>query len=353
MYPALAVADGLEELGVRRDEILWIATNSPMERRLVQAHDIRLETISAGPIAGISIGRRLVNIVKLGLGTVKAMRILHQFQPDVGLLTGGYVNLPVAVAGRLKKLPMAIYLPDLEPGLAIKQLTRFASVVACTSGNSRQYLPPEKVVETGYPVRTLLRNASQMTKEEALRSFELDGERKTVLIYGGSKGARSINTATIKVLTELLGEFQVIHVSGMHDWPQVRDHMGKMPWEELRYYRPYGYLDEKMGRALRAADLVVARAGASMLGEAPAFAVPTILVPYPHVWRYQKVNADYLVDRGAALRVNDEDLNSELLATVRQLLRDDERLSAMGKAAAALDKPGAARRIAEILAGLS
>jgi len=104
-----------------------------------------------------------------------------------------------------------------------------------------------------------------------------------------------------------------------------------------------------MGAAFRAADLVVARAGASMLGEAPAFGLPSVLVPYPHAWRYQKVNADFLADQGAAVRLDDESLPETLLPVVQELLRDGSRLEAMGRAARALDRPQAAEAIAGVL----
>jgi UDP-N-acetylglucosamine--N-acetylmuramyl-(pentapeptide) pyrophosphoryl-undecaprenol N-acetylglucosamine transferase len=108
-------------------------------------------------------------------------------------------------------------------------------------------------------------------------------------------------------------------------------------------------LHERMGPAFRAADLVVARAGASMLGECPAFGLPAILVPYPYAWRYQKVNADYLVDRGAAVRLNDDQLTEQLTAVARALLHNPTRLAEMGAAAKALDRAQAARQLATLL----
>jgi UDP-N-acetylglucosamine--N-acetylmuramyl-(pentapeptide) pyrophosphoryl-undecaprenol N-acetylglucosamine transferase len=108
-----------------------------------------------------------------------------------------------------------------------------------------------------------------------------------------------------------------------------------------------------MGLALRAADLVVSRAGAAILGEFPAFGVPSVLVPYPHAWRYQKVNADYLVSAGAAVRLDDQDLSAELLPTIIRLMADATKLDEMRTAARALDRPGAARQLADLLAGLA
>ena len=122
-----------------------------------------------------------------------------------------------------------------------------------------------------------------------------------------------------------------------------------MPVELRAFYRPYAYLHEEMGTAFRAADLALARAGASMLGECPAFGLPSILVPLTFAWRYQKVNADYLTERGAAVQLVDETLGQTLLPTVQELLFDHERLGRMGAAAAALDKPDAAADLARLI----
>jgi UDP-N-acetylglucosamine--N-acetylmuramyl-(pentapeptide) pyrophosphoryl-undecaprenol N-acetylglucosamine transferase len=149
------------------------------------------------------------------------------------------------------------------------------------------------------------------------------------------------------ILPQLLTRIQVIHISGTLTWPQVEANAAGLDEALRRYYRPFPYLHEEMGAAFRAADLVVARAGASMMGEAPAFGLPSIMVPLTFAWRYQKVNADYLTERGAAWQLTDEQLPQELLPTVMDLLNDKARLAAMGRAAAALDRPDATQRIAQ------
>jgi UDP-N-acetylglucosamine--N-acetylmuramyl-(pentapeptide) pyrophosphoryl-undecaprenol N-acetylglucosamine transferase len=217
---------------------------------------------------------------------------------------------------------------------------------------SKAYLPAEKLVVTGYPVRPEIRAANELSKGEALARFELAEGRPTLFVFGGSRGARSINRALMGALPEVLGWMQVIHVSGTLDWPEVEKGAAALAEGLRAFYRPYAYLHEEMGPAFRAADLVVARAGASMLGECPAFGLPAVLVPYPHAWRYQKVNADYLAERGAALRLNDEKLGTELLPLVSGLLRDTERLAAMGAAAKKLDVPDAAGRLAHLIVQL-
>jgi UDP-N-acetylglucosamine--N-acetylmuramyl-(pentapeptide) pyrophosphoryl-undecaprenol N-acetylglucosamine transferase len=151
----------------------------------------------------------------------------------------------------------------------------------------------------------------------------------------------------------LLESIQIIHLSGKLDWPEVEANRTGLTGEQRSFYRAYEYLHDRMGAAYQAADLVVARAGASMLGESPAFGVPTILVPYPYAWRYQKINADYLVSRGAATRLDDNRLTEDLAPTILSLLGNEEKLDDMSHAAKKLDRPDAAEKISSVLIEIS
>lgn len=352
VYPALAAASELRQRGLAAEQLLWVGTQGQMEETLVPRAGLRLETIRGGPVVGVPLQVRIMNSAKLFASLFPSMNIMRRFRPDVLFMTGGYVNVPVALAARLRRVPAAIFLPDVEPGSAIKLLSRFARKVACTTAASEQYFPAGKVVVTGYPVRPELRAAVSLSKAEALQVFDLQPGRKTLFVFGGSRGARSINRALLANLPPLLATYQIIHISGTLDWPEVEAQAAQLSPEQRAYYRPYPYLHEEMGPAFRAADLVVARAGASMLGECPAFGLPALLVPYPYAWRYQKVNADYLADRGAAIRLDDEQLGEGFLLLVQALLQDEERLASMGAASRALDIPGAAGRLADLITAL-
>lgn len=324
-----------------------------MEEALVPRVGINLATIGGGPIVGVALHQRLVNGAHLAWSLGKVTRLFRRFRPDVVLMTGGYVNVPVAPVARAMRVPAAIFLPDIEPGSAIRMLSRFVRYVACTAAESAQYFAPGKVKVTGYPVRPELREALKLTAAEALALFDLHPGRRTLFVFGGSRGARSINQALAGNLEALLERYQVIHVSGELDWPVIEERAMNLSPEQRSYYRPYAYLHGEMGPAFRAADLVAARAGASMLGESPAFGLPSVLVPYPHAWRYQKVNADYLAAHGAAVRLDDERLQEEFLQTITGLLDDEARLHAMGTAAKAMDRPRAAFNLAQLLRELS
>lgn len=333
-----------------KDKILWVGVQGEMEETIVPRAGLTLQRITGGAIVGVPLTTALKNGVKLAWSVVLSGRIMKQFRPDVVFLTGGYMSVPVALAAWLRRIPALVYLPDLEPGAAIKFIGRFVQTIAATFQESAQYFPAGKeVVETGYPVRVELRQAATLDKSEALRVFNLTPERKTLFVFGGSRGARSINNALMRRLPNYLETFQVIHISGTLTWSDVEAYTQQLPDHLKRYYRPYPYLHEEMGAAFRAADLIVARAGASMLGEGPMFGTPAILVPYPHAWRYQKVNADYLAERDAAVRLDDEKLETELWPTVSELMKNDGKRNQMVQAAYELRSPNAAQQLAKHL----
>jgi UDP-N-acetylglucosamine--N-acetylmuramyl-(pentapeptide) pyrophosphoryl-undecaprenol N-acetylglucosamine transferase len=202
---------------------------------------------------------------------------------------------------------------------------------------------------TGYPTRLSM---VEVVREDDLDLFGLLSDIPTVLVFGGSKGARSINRAITACLHELLQDTQIIHITGQLDWPDIKGISKKLPPELRSRYHAYQYLHNEMGAALSAADLVVSRAGASILGEFPLYGLPAILVPYPHAWRYQEVNANYLETRGAALVLQDYDLEVHLLSTIRKLIHDHEMRNEMSQAMSSLATPQAAESIANALLGL-
>jgi UDP-N-acetylglucosamine--N-acetylmuramyl-(pentapeptide) pyrophosphoryl-undecaprenol N-acetylglucosamine transferase len=288
-------------------------------------------------------------------GANQAAEIIQEFRPDVALVTGGYVAAPVAwAAWRARpRVPMLIFLPDLTPGMAIKLTSKLAAKVAVSFPEASHYFPGKAVV-TGYPVRPELLTANRVV---ARKVFGLREELPTLLVFGGSRGSASINRALVAALPELLPHCQVIHISGQTDWRWIVDHYGharsETPMLHQERYHPFPYLNEEMVQALAAADLVVARAGASVLGEFPAVGLPSILVPYPHAGKHQEANAAYLERRGAAVMIMDEELPARLASTVLDLLKSPDRLASMSQAAADLARPDATGNIVRELRRLA
>jgi UDP-N-acetylglucosamine--N-acetylmuramyl-(pentapeptide) pyrophosphoryl-undecaprenol N-acetylglucosamine transferase len=315
----------------------------------VRRAGIPFAAIPAGGLHGLAPWTAARNAAKLVAGAWQARRIVGDFRPDALLLTGGYVGIPVALAAWLRRVPSLVYLPDIEPARSVRALARLAKRVAVTAAASQEYFPPGKTVVTGYPVRPEL---CEVERQGARQALGLDPSLPTLLVSGGSRGARSLNRALAAILEPMLALGQVIHISGTLDAQEAQARRDGLPEGLRSRYHLYDYLHEEMGQALAAADLAVSRAGASTLGEFPLFGLPAILVPYPYAWRYQRVNADYLVAHGCARRLDDERLATDLLPLVRELLADRQTLQKMSERARALATPDAADRIADELLSL-
>lgn len=345
MYPALAVHSALTAK-VRDLDTLWVGGEGGMEESLVKRQGITFQSIPAAGIHGVGLVTLPRNFTLIGRGILASRRILKEFQPDVLFFTGGFVAVPMALAGI--RYSSMLYVPDIEPGLALKSLSRFADVIAVTTNQSQKFFK-KKVFETGYPLRADL---ALWDRSTAHRHLSISSGLPVLLIFGGSKGARSINTTVLNNLRELLARFEIIHLSGELDWPLVKHNREQLPMELAARYHALPYLHD-MGSALAAADLVISRAGASALGEYPLFGLPAVLVPYPHAWRYQKVNADYLTRRGAAIILEDQALKVELFDTLNVLLENPNKLKAMRAAMFELSHPRAAEKIASKLIELA
>jgi UDP-N-acetylglucosamine--N-acetylmuramyl-(pentapeptide) pyrophosphoryl-undecaprenol N-acetylglucosamine transferase len=327
-------------------ETLWVGGEGGMEEALVRRQGIPFRSIPAAGLHGVNVTALPRNLLLLGRGVLAARKILNDFKPNVLFFTGGYVAVPVALAGR--SIPSLLYVPDIEPGMALKSLAGFADIIAVTTDQSQKFFN-KGIYETGYPLRPDL---ALWDRQTAHQHLGISSKLPVLLVFGGSKGAHSINQAVLNNLKGLLAKFEIIHLCGDGDWQVVKSAHEGLPVELAARYHALPYLHE-MGAALAAADLVVSRAGASSLGEYPLFALPAVLVPYPHAWRYQKLNADYLTRRGAAIMLEDHRLNDDLLVTLNVLSENPNKLKAMRAAMFELSHPRAAEKIASALIELA
>ena len=358
MYPILTVVAAAEALWSQQASsdpltFLYVGTEDGVEAKLARRAHIDFAPIHAGQIRIRNPFKLAHNAMRMMQGGREARALLAEWQPDAIFVTGGYVCGPVVWAARRYSKPVLIYLPDITPGMGVKRLAPYASAIAVSFPEVAAHFAdyPATIHDTGYPVRPELRQRS-MSRPQARQAFDLDPNLFTLLVFGGSRGARAINQALAAILPQLLDEMQVIHISGDLDFQDAGQRANMLtPAQRLRY-RLYPYLHEEMIAALHAADLVVARAGASTLGEFPALGLPAILVPLPISGGHQRHNARYLADRGAAVIVENDAMPRELLPAILDLSRQPERLAAMSQASAALARPNAARDIAQVLLDL-
>ncbi len=291
--------------------------------------------------------------VVLSQGVLAARRLIRRERPAAILGTGGYVCVPLFVAAALEKVPTLLYLPDIVPGWAGRVLARLATRIAVTFDDSKRYLPAHKVIVTGYPVRSEVFGQDQGACRQA---FGLSAAAPVVLVYGGSRGARSINRAIAALLPHLVQWAQILHVCGREGDEQwlraARDRLE--PALAARYHIfPYLHADAErsMATAFGAADLAVCRAGASTMAELPAAGIGAVLIPLTAV--KQEYNAQALASRGAAISIADEAMLGSgdpaagpLWTELKRLLTDPSARQTMATRSASLAQPNAAARLA-------
>ncbi len=350
VYPGLAVVEAGREVD-RCLEILWVGVRGGLEQPLVERAGLRFVGIEAGGLRGMGPCTAARHLVRLMGGFGQAWQVLARFRPDVVLATGGYVTFPVGIAAWLRRVPLVVYLPDIEPGLTVRTLAPFARLIAVTAEPARHHFRGGKAVVTGFPVRATL-SVRCPGRQEARERFNIPLRERVVLVFGGSQGAHSLNVAVGHALGALLAEAHVIHIHGRSDGEWLRRRRAELSPAQRARYHLFDYLHEEMAHALAAADLVVARAGASTLGELPAAGVPAILVPYPYSGAHQWANAYFLESQGAAVTVPDEEIGHRLVPLVRELLHDQARLGRMRHAMRQLARPDAARAIYGLLRSL-
>jgi UDP-N-acetylglucosamine--N-acetylmuramyl-(pentapeptide) pyrophosphoryl-undecaprenol N-acetylglucosamine transferase len=341
VYPALALLDSWPD--PQPSSVTWIGTPDGMERRIVTDAGIAFEGVRAGAVRGQRPDKLARSLALVAVGAVQAGRVLRRTRPDVVLTTGGYVSVGVAVASRLLRIPLVVFLPDVRPGVAVRAQQRFATRIACAFDAAVEHLPADRTVVTGYPLRSGFHNGDRGT---ARKSFDA-GDEPLLLLYGGSRGARTLNTAVSERLDDILARSHFVHVCGELDYAELERRRATLPPDQQRRYELHDFMGDRLIDAFVAADLCVARAGASTLAELPAVGLPAVVVPGE--FSDQTANAAWLADRGAAVIVHNDEVPSRLVDEVCTLLDDAERRSAMARASRALAQPDAAGRLRELL----
>ncbi|MGE5141553.1 MAG: undecaprenyldiphospho-muramoylpentapeptide beta-N-acetylglucosaminyltransferase [Rudaea sp.] len=348
VYPLLAVLESLaaEHAIEIQTDVRFIGRGGSIEERLAGQAGIPFIPLRVRGLRTLAPWSLARNLWLMSRAETEAGKLVRTFKPDAVLATGGYVSAPGIYAAAQQGVPVVIYLPDLEPGLAIRTMSRWAKCVAISFEEVKRHFAPGKAVVTGYPVR---RSFLEATREKGREHFQIPPRGNLVTVFGGSTGAHSINEAIRNNLSALLDVTQVIHVTGKQDEAEMQAARESLPAYKQAGYHVYGYLDEDMPLALAAADLVVARAGAATLGEFPAVGVASVLVPYPYAGKHQEKNADFLVSHGAAVKVQDRELRTTLLPALKYLLENREQREHLTNGARALAQPEAASNIAKLL----
>ena len=290
---------------------------------------------------------------RLAKGYRQSGRIISEFGPQVVVGMGGFVAAPVVAAAWRKRVPILIHEQNSVVGVTNRWAGKIADAIAVTYPGTESAFPSGRARVVGNPVRRRVLGAAE---HGARARFGLEEGRKTLLVFGGSRGAQRINDAVLDGLGSMGSEawLQILHVAGKMDFARVRKAVQALGLEGSGLlYRCVPYIDE-MGAAYAASDVVVSRAGATTIAEVTALGIPSILVPYPFATaNHQETNARYVERAGGARVIANDDLNgATLFGAATGILRDERRLASMRTGATSFGRPQAAAELADMVVDL-
>ncbi|MDC0709585.1 undecaprenyldiphospho-muramoylpentapeptide beta-N-acetylglucosaminyltransferase [Stigmatella sp. ncwal1] len=343
LFPGIALA---EEVVTRHhaNEVVFVGTERGLEARVVPQAGFPLELIQAQGLKGKGLFQLIKGLLALPMALIASFRILNRHKPDVVVGVGGYASGPVVLAAWMLGIPTAVQEQNALPGLTNKVLGKFVKVVFTAFEEARRFFPEGKVQLVGNPIRRKL-------MDNYLRSH-VAHEHFTVLVFGGSLGARGLNQRMVDAL-DLLGDLKdqirFVHQTGKNDLEMVRK-----GYADRGFQAEVVEFIEDMSAAYARADLVVCRAGATTLAELTVCKKASILVPFPFATDdHQAVNARALVEAGAAVMFREAELTGQTLAAEIRLLKNEPmRLKQMEKKAGLLGRPEASKELADVCVDL-
>ncbi len=346
LFPCLAVAEELALLAPDL-QVRYIGAEGRIDAQVLAQRELPHDLIPALPLPYRMSPEAIAGFRALIRSTQISRRLIADFAPDVIFSTGGYVGAAVALAGKLSRVPIVLHVSDVLPDRANRTLSRWAAAITVTTPLAAENLKCDALM-TGHPIR---REVAEADRDAARAEMSVAADQPLIAVTGGSQGARTINYAVLEALPTLVGELgaRVVHLCGGLDYEDLKKRLD----ERAAPVVGHDLIDHlpNMGPLLAAADLVITRAGAASLAESCLHGAPMIVVPYPHAGGHQRLNAEPLVDAGAAVMVDDAEFTGERLAELaRELLGDRDRLATMALAARAQAHPDAARDVAEVVA---
>ena len=346
VFPALATATSLRDrLGA---EVRFVGREDGQEAALVPAAGFPLDTVEALPFTRTLSGQP----IRAALVALRAAGRSREFMRDVDVVLGmgGYVSVPVSLAARKERVPLVLHEQNAAPGLANRVAARWAAAVAVSFPDAAGRFPRRvRTVVTGNPVRAAIARVPRDREDlrrEGTAALDLDPQRRTVVVFGGSQGARRINRAAALAARAVVGrgDLQLVVLTGPARHAEVTAAVAGTP-----HVRAVPFL-ERMELAYAAAELVVCRAGATTVAELTVCGLPAILVPYPHATgKHQEANARSVAGAGGAEVLADEQVTPQALADgILSLTAEPGRLASMRRSSAAIGRPHAADALADL-----
>lgn len=340
IFPAIAIAEEIKKLDSKA-EVLFVGAKGRIEEKIVPSNNFKLVTIDISGFDRSDIKKNIGLPLKFILALRKCRQIIRDFEPDVAIGTGGFVCGPVIYAANRAEIPTLIQEGNSYAGQTIKFLSKRSGKVVINFEETRNYLKrKDNVIRIPHPVRSSLRKTE---REKGLEYFGLPADRKTVFIFGGSQGAKGINTGIEKILKELNeSKLNIIWQTGKSDFERLNEKFKGMS----NSVRILEFID-KIDLAYSAADIVICRAGITSIMEIAYLKMASILIPLPSsAENHQELNALSMEKRKAAIVVLQRDLEKRLSNEIISLIKDEKKLSELRKNVNEFSDPEAAKKIA-------
>jgi UDP-N-acetylglucosamine--N-acetylmuramyl-(pentapeptide) pyrophosphoryl-undecaprenol N-acetylglucosamine transferase len=345
LAPIVAVYEELKEktreLSVHDSiEFMLISTDSDFLKAFVQDTDIKYESLEPEK------ENQKTSFLTSVKSFFKVLFSVFDYMPDVIFIKGGYVSLPVAIAGKILHIPVIMHESDAAPRDIDKFMARFAKRIAVSFEDTKNFYDPQKVFFSGNPANASIAKAD---REESRKKFLIDGDKPVLFVMGGSQGAKEINNLVVDILPELLEKYEIIHQCGIGDYEGIKTHLQKMNIPFLDDYHLFPFLKQSLANAYAACDLVISRAGANTVAEIMLVGKPSILIPLSNSESdNQNKNAFYFSEAGAAVLLNERNLKPHLfMETIDNLFASKLKIMEMMKAARQLAHPEAAAIVAD------
>ncbi|MDX9800683.1 MAG: undecaprenyldiphospho-muramoylpentapeptide beta-N-acetylglucosaminyltransferase [Spirochaetia bacterium] len=352
VFPALAVMESVLRISGDKGidtRFFWIGSTSGMEKKLLESKGIEFYGIQTGKLRRYFSFSNFTDLFKIKMGIIKAFFILYRKKPDVIFSKGGYVSVPAVFAGRMLGIPVITHESDYTPGLATKINKFFSKIIMVSFKETKSFFSSkyqDKIIVTGNPVRKIFYNADPV---RGRKFASLTEKIPVILVLGGSQGAFELNKLINCLAKPLVKDYYVIHQTGEKGFSELPDF-------GFERYKKYPFIGNEIGDLLAAADLVICRAGAGTILELAASGKASIIIPLRGKGTRgdQVLNAAFMKKNGAAVVLDDNEINPQMLYnTAKILLSDKSKTGNIEKAVKMLDCADSSDVIAEKLLNLA
>ncbi len=333
-YPLISVAQKIRKESEKRKLLqpkIYYVAEEPYDKDSLFKNDITFKKLTSGKLRNYFSILNFFDLFKTANGVIKAIVLMFTVYPDVVFSNGGYGSFPVLFAARFFRIPVLIHISDTSPGRVLRWASKFAKKISVGFPETSEFFPKEKVAYTGNPIRVGL---NIPLKQGAHEFLKLDNNTPTILVLGGSQGAKMINDVIVDALPQLIEKYQIIHQTGKNNFKEVVGRanliLGEKPYKER--YKPFKYLDLLALRmSVGASDLIISRAGAGSISEIAVWGIPSLIIPITvSSGDHQRQNAFSYAGTGSAIVMEEKNLTANLLISeINRLMENSEKREKM------------------------